>query len=407
MTEESQNVAVTGIGVVSPIGIGRQAFWNNLEEGRSGIRELGWNSGAAELPTLGARVQDFPAKDFISSVHLRRMDRLSRMIVAASRMALDDAGAALDGTSSEDCGVVVGSAIGDVSESVANLDRILAKGPAFASPMLFPNLVLNAPAGYVAMELGLTGWNLTVAQGEISGEEAIRLGCDLIRAGRADVVLAGGGDELAPIVADLYRKARALAGQRGGPEWCSPYDTQRNGLVLGEGAAMLVLESRARAAARGAVIYAEIAVALDVTLESPLYDWPETAAGIRGSFGDSSSLHDVDLVCGSANSSRRLDACELDLLTRLLGEGANRSTVTSIKGATGEFGAAGALSTAALCLALREQVVPPLCHLRRPEGGSSLCFAGRRGEKQRINRALLCGIARGGAGILLPLVRGQ
>jgi 3-oxoacyl-[acyl-carrier-protein] synthase II len=403
MAEKPRNVAVTGIGVVSPIGIGRQTFWDNLTEGCSGIAELDRHTGTTELPTIAAAVRDFQARDFISSVHLRRMDRLSRMIVAASRMALDDARNVLDGTPPEDVGVVVGSAIGDVSESVANLGRILAKGPAFASPMLFPNLVLNAPASYVAMELGLTGSNLTVAQGEVSGEEAIRLGCDLIRAGRADVVLAGGGDELAPIVVDLYRRARALAGQRGGPEWCSPYDAERSGLVLGEGAAMLVLESPARAAARAAIVYAQIAAEIDLTLTSPLYDWPDSAAGMRRSPGGPFGLKDVDLVCGSANSSRRLDACELDLLTRIFGEGASRVTATSIKGATGEFGAAGALSAAALCLALREQVVPPLCHLRRPERGSSVRFVAGHGESQRIDRAMLCGIARGGAGILLSL----
>jgi 3-oxoacyl-[acyl-carrier-protein] synthase II len=270
MSVRSSNVAVTGIGVVSPIGIGRETFWTNLTQGRSGIIELDQPVGAAELPILGAPVRDFQAKDFISSVRLRRMDKLSRMIVAASRMALDDAGNVLDETAAEDVGVVVGSAVGDVSESVVNLDRIFAKGPAFASPMLFPNLVLNAPASYVAMELGLTGSNLTVAHGETSGEEAIRLGCDLIRAGRADVVLAGGGDELAPIVIDLYRSVRALAGQHGGREWCSPYDVERSGLVLGEGAAMLVLESASRAAARDAVVYAEVFADVDFTVKAPL-----------------------------------------------------------------------------------------------------------------------------------------
>jgi 3-oxoacyl-[acyl-carrier-protein] synthase II len=404
MTEKSRSVAVTGIGVVSPIGIGRQEFWTSLTQGRSGITELD-PSGTSELPTLWAPVPDFHAKDFISAAHLRRMDKLSRMIVAASRMALDDAGNVLDGTMPEDAGVVVGSAIGDVSESVANLDRMLAKGPAFASPMLFPNLVLNAPASYVAMELGLTGSNLTVAHGEASGEEAIRLGCDLIRAGRADFVLAGGGDELAPIVVDLYRSARALAGQRGGREWCSPYDVERSGLVLGEGAAMLVLESPERAVERGALVYAEIVTDAHFTLSAPLYDWPESAADLRPSVADRLVSDDVDLIFGSANSSLRLDSCELDLLRRLLGKRASHAVVTSIKGATGELGAAGALSAAALCLSLREQVVPPLCHLREPEPGSPLRFAGPTGESRRLDRALLCGIARGGGGMFLSLQR--
>lgn len=403
MSKEPSHVAITGIGIVSPIGIGRQAFWTNLTEGRSGIIELEPPAGVAQLPTLGAPVRDFQPKDFISAVHLRRMDKLSRMIVAASRMALDDANEALERTAPEDVGVVVGSAIGDASESVVNMDRVLAKGPSFASPMLFPNLVLNAPASYVAMELQLTGSNLTVAQGEKSGEEAIRLGCDLIRTGRAAVALAGGGDELASIVIDLYRGARALAGQRGGREWCSPYDAERSGLVLGEGAAMLVLESPERAAARGARVYAELAGEADFTLEAPLYDWPAPGSELRYGVDESFPLHGVDVVCGSGNSSRRLDACELDLLARLLGEGAGRATVTSIKGATGEFGAAGALSAAALCLALHDQIVPPLCNLQKPVGESTFRFAARRCKPRRIGHGLLCGIARGGSGILLSM----
>jgi 3-oxoacyl-(acyl-carrier-protein) synthase len=151
-------------------------------------------------------------------------------------------------------------------------------------------------------------------------------------------------------------------------------------------------------------VYARIAAEVDLTLPSPLYDWPESAGGMRRNDDDSFPTEDVGLVCGSANSSRRLDACELDLWTRWLGMSARGVTVTSIKGATGEFGAAGALGAAALCLAVHEQVVPPLCQLHRPEGESPLRFAGPRGEKQPIDRALLCGIARGGAGLVLSLV---
>ena len=205
------------------------------------------------------------------------MDKLSRMVVAAARMALDDARVVLARVQPETVGVVIGSALGDISESAVQLERVFTKGPASASPMTFPNLVLNAPASYVAMEFGLTGVNLTVAQGETSGEQAIILGCDLVRAGRADVVLAGGGDELAAIVFEVYRRARALSSQRGGPEWSSPYDVGRNGIVLGEGAAILVLESPARARARGATILAEVEGYATFGVPAPPYDWPAEA----------------------------------------------------------------------------------------------------------------------------------
>jgi len=267
-------VVVTGIGVVSPIGIGRAEFWSGLCAGASGVEPQERVPDSARLPTVAARARAFNAKDFIASVHLRRMDRFSRMIAAAGRMALDDAGIVLAREAPERVGVIVGSALGDISESAVFLEKVFTKGPSAASPMLFPNLVLNAAASYASMELGVTGINLTVAQAEVSGEQAIIVAGEMLRSGRADVVLAGGGDELAPIVCDVYRRTTALSGQHGGAEWSSPYDAARNGIVLGEGAAMLVLESTDRARARGASVYAEIEADCGFSVPSPVYGWP-------------------------------------------------------------------------------------------------------------------------------------
>src|SRR5216684_2958117 len=187
-------VPVTGIGIVSPIGVGRVQFWDALCAGKSGISALP-NTGDA-LPHIAPRIAAFAPREFIRSPHLRRADKLSQTIVAAARMALTDAGLDAPAPDAEHVGIVVGSAVGNISESVQYLRRLFTKGPALASPMMFPNLVMNAPASYAAMEIGCTGANFTVCQGETSGEQALALGCDLIRAGRAEVVLAGGGDEL-------------------------------------------------------------------------------------------------------------------------------------------------------------------------------------------------------------------
>jgi len=222
-----------------------------------------------------------------------------------------------------------------------------------------------------------------------------------VRSGRADVVLAGGGDQLTPVLIEPYHRARALAGQRGGREWASPYDRARSGIVLGEGAAMLVLESLASARARGAAVYATIDDTCSFSVASPPYDWPLRADAALESLQPLAG--GVDLVCGGANSSRRLDRCELDLFARLLGRRADAVALTSIKGAIGEFGAAGALTVAAACLALREQTVPPLCNLHAPEPDAPFRFTAGRAAPARLARALVCGLARGGAGVALSL----
>jgi 3-oxoacyl-[acyl-carrier-protein] synthase II len=267
--------------------------------------------------------------------------------------------------------------------------------------------VLNAPAGYLAMELGATGVNFTVAQGETSGENAVALGADVIRSGRADVVLAGGGDEIAPVMFETYRVGKSLSGQRGGKEWCSPYDEARNGIVLGEGAAVLLLESRDRARARGAETYAEIAGHATFSVKSSLYDWPQRIEAMPAPLRNLLGEQPASVVFGCANSSRLLDAAEVELVTRLHGDGAAATTLTSIKGAIGEFGAAGILTTAAACLALRERTIPPLCHLRQPIRGTPLGFAGDRSEAAELARVLVLGLARGGGGAALVLVRAE
>jgi len=401
MAERFPPVAVTGLGIVSPIGVGHGRFWAALCAGASGIAAV---PDAQTVPRLAARVREFAPREFIRSTHLRRADALSQTIVASARMALTDAGFDDRLPDPERLGVVVGAAIGNMTESTHYLGRVFTKGPALASPMIFPNLVLNAAASYTAMEIGCLGANFTVSQGEVSGEHALMTGCDMIRAGRADVVLAGGGDQCAEMTTAAYRQFRALSSQRGGTEWCSPYDEQRNGVVLGEGAAMLVLESPEHARRRGATVYAEIVDTLSFSVAAPTYDWPARAptagARLRSVLERSAG---IELVCGSANSSRRLDACEREVLAETLMDTAATTTVTSIKGAIGEFGAAGALTAVAMCLAVHHGAIPPLCHVHNPMP-APFRFASRTAEHRRVQHALMLSFARGGAAAAL-LVR--
>lgn len=397
----SDAVAITGVGVVSPIGTGPRQFWRALSAGESGIAPADGLARADGRPHLAAAVRDFAPREFITSAHYRRMDPLSRMVVAAARMALDDA-RALGAVDPERAGIVFGSAIGDASESTQHLDRLFGRGPAAVSPMVFPNLVLNAPASYAAIEFDCRGVNLTLAQAEISGEAAIAHGADLVRSGRADLVLAGGGDEIAPIVVRALHRVRALAAQRGGREWASPYDAAHSGVVVGEGAAMLVLEPAAQARRRGAPVYAYLDGSASYAVAAPRYGWPQTAPEALPPLEALCGSAPVDLVCGGGNSSPVLDGCEIDLVAR--GAATRAATLTSIKGAIGEFGAAGALTVAAACLALREQAVPPLCHLETPASGA-VRLAATRATSARLARVLVHGMARGGACTAILLTR--
>ncbi|HYD48817.1 MAG TPA: beta-ketoacyl synthase N-terminal-like domain-containing protein [Terriglobales bacterium] len=393
----TQPVAVTGLGVVSPLGTGHQTFWRRLIAGETGIAPLAEAQPGA-LPQLAARVSDPTLRKRITSSLGRRMDELSRRFVAAARIALEDAAIDTAKLPPEALGIVAGSVAGNIAGTVEYLQRLFTKGPALASPMLFPNLVLNAPASYAAMELGCIGTNLTVSQLEVSAEQAIALGCDVIRQGRAEVVLAGGGDELTDVGTSVYRSTRALAGQAGGRQWSSPYDCNRSGVVLGEGAALLVLESVERARARGARCYAEIVSEVSTGVPAAPFTWPKELGSAPSRLRQWLDRNDnaIDLVAGSASSSRHLDPFELELLSAIFAGTAHRPSVTSIKGAVGEFGSAGGLNAAAACLALHHAMVPPLCHLEQPMPGHDFRFAASRGESQPLQRVLTLAIARGG-----------
>lgn len=396
MDERLQPVAVTGVGIVSPLGIGRQAFWDALLAGKSAVRAGDDDAGGHCV----ARVPDFAWRELVTSPIARRMDNLSRRFVAATRLALRDADCAPDDVAPGRLGIVAGSAYGNLDGTIEYLSKLFTKGPAMASPMLFPTLVLNAPAAHASMELGAVGSNLTVSQLEASGDLAVATGCDLIRRDRADVVIAAGGDELAKVLVDVYAGMRAIAAQRGGEAWSSPYDRDRSGIVPGEGVAALVLERPHRARARGARIFAEIVSDVSFGIPAPLYDWPDGPAwaGERlATWLAGAGVTGVDLVCGAANSSPRLDACELRLIADTLRASADAAVVTSIRGAVGEAAGGGAMSIAAACLAIAGQQVPPLCHLRQPAQGTSLRFAPRVGESRPVENVLSLALARGGA----------
>jgi 3-oxoacyl-[acyl-carrier-protein] synthase II len=408
-------VVVTGVGVVSPLGP-RPEFWRRLCAGESGIAARLGTDDPPGAPRLEARVREWQARDHVKPALLRRMDHTSRMVVSACRMALTDAALTLDGARAEAAGVVVGTAFGNLSESEDFLRGLFAKGPALANPLTFPNLVLNAPTGYVAIDLGIRGPNLTVVRGEASGEAALALAYDTIATGQADVLLAGGADELTPVARDVYIDLALLSpGASGGEEWSSPFDRARNGYVMGEGAAMLVLERKSDAEARGARIYAELAGYATESIPASPHDWPTVAAAAASGgataeqlaalgmwpIGDRSGEQGVTLVVSCANSTRRLDAVEMARLAALFGEGAGRTLVTSIKGAVGELGAAGALGAAAAVHAIATGDVPRLGALREPDPACTLPLATLTTPAPAggVAEVLLSGTPRGGGAV--------
>lgn len=367
-----KRVVVTGLGTTSPLGGDVPTTWGGLLDGRSGVNKL-TEDWAETLPAqIAARVAVEPA-DVLDRVKARRMDRSTQFAAIAAAEAWADAGYAATehGVDPERLAVVIGSGIGGVHTLLSNYDALLEKGPRRVSPLAVPMLMANGPAANVGLTLGAKAGVHTPVSACASGNEAIALGIDLIRLGRADVVVVGGTEAAIhqlPLAA--FSNMMALSKRNDEPALASrPWDKGRDGFVMGEGAAVLVLESAEHAAARGARVYAE-AAGSGITADSHDIAQPDPA-GAGATRAMKLALRDADMAPGDvrhinahATSTPQGDVAEALAIRTALGEAADRAVITSTKSMTGHLlGAAGALESLATVLALHHRTVPATINL--------------------------------------------
>jgi 3-oxoacyl-[acyl-carrier-protein] synthase II len=363
-------VVVTGLGTTSPVGGDVPSTWAALLEGRSGVRLL-TEEWAEELPVkIAARVAVEPT-EVLERVKARRLDRTSQFALVAAMEAWADAGLADAEVDHERLGVAMASGIGGVQTLLSNYDLLKEKGPRRVSPLAVPMLMPNAPAANVSLYVGARAAVNTPVSACASGNEGIALAVDQIRLGRADVVLAGGTEAaIHPLPMAAFAQMMALSKNEGDPTTVSrPWDTARDGFVLGEGAGCLVLESEEHAKARGARIYAEV---LGAGITADAHDIaqpdPQGRGGARAmalAIKESGiSASDIVHINAHATSTPLGDIAEGLMVHAVLKEAADRVVVTSTKSMTGHLlGAAGALESIATVLALRDRVVPPTINL--------------------------------------------
>jgi 3-oxoacyl-[acyl-carrier-protein] synthase II len=373
-------VVVTGLGAITPVGADVPSTWEALKAGRSGVRQL-TDDWAAELP---ARIAAWAAADpatLIDRVQSRRLDRCEQFALVAAREAWADAGS--PEADPERLGVVVSSGIGGVASTLSAYDTLKDKGWQRLSPFTVPMLMPNGAAGWIAIELGARAGVHTTVSACASGAEAIGYAMDMIRSGRADVVLAG-GTEAAIIQLNIaaFAAMRALSTRNDEPERASrPFDKGRDGFVLGEGAGMMVLESEEHAVARGARVYA-VAAGVGYSSDAHHIAQPEPEGkGLRlvlgraladGGVNPAQVVH----VNAHATSTPAGDVVEAQAIASALGDSAPGVVVSATKSMTGHLlGGAGAVESVAAILALRDRVAPPTINLEDPDDDAGLTIS--------------------------------
>ena len=396
---DGKRIVVTGLGMATPLGTGKNDFTEKLFAGASGIDAVQAFDTSALPSHLGAEVRGFSPRDFISVKNLRRMDKTSAMTTASARMALEDAGISVTAENRDRIGILLGTAFGATDVTVQFAHTLLSEGPSSVNPILVPNTVMNAPAGHASIELGFRGVNTTVTHFAVSAETAIAYAVSEIRRGAADVILTGGVDILSKFYYESLTKYYGLSPDDGQPEGAHPFDVRRNGYVVGEGCGLLCLESLVRARARGARIYCEISGAGLGSSPATPSAWPQNPEGIKRALHrslKSAGLRPDELsaVMAAANGGRVLDQTEALAYEEIFASGDARPCVTSIKGAIGESFSGGGIRACALALSVEKGWLPPTAGLCLPL--ASLDFV--TGEKAAItlNHAALAGISFGG-----------
>ncbi|MBN1254096.1 MAG: beta-ketoacyl-[acyl-carrier-protein] synthase family protein [Deltaproteobacteria bacterium] len=397
-------VVVTGIGILSPIGIGVEEFWQSCIAGRSGIRPIqGFEVGHLRSH-LGYQVEDPEYKHYIKPTNVRRMDRISRMVTASVKLAIQDAGLEMGQEDPERIGIMIGTGLGS-SKTVDLFFRDLVRnGPQEVAPLLFQTSVPNAICSHASIEFGIKGINTTFSHKEVSAESAIVHAFEALRRGKAEVVLAGGGDEISEPLYNVYATLGALSPQRSPhPEGMRPFDRTRNGIVLGEGSGVVVMETLDHARGRGATIYAEVVgYGMVGWCNDGVWSYDRDGSSMARAMSQAvGSSPQVDYICAAANSTQALDQAETSAIKKVFGKEAAQISVSAVKSMIGEFDASGGIRACAAVLSIHEGIIPPTINYRQPDAECDLDYTTQGAKNKAIASALLNGFANGGTHICI------
>lgn len=408
-----RRVVITGIGVVSPIGNGKEEYWKALEEGKNGVGPITLFDVSEYPVRIAAEVKDFDPGQWMDRKEVRKTDRVIHFAVAASDMAIEDGALDLNGEDPTRVGVYLGSGEGGIGTSFQNIKTLLEKGPNKISPFFIPMMISNMPAAYVAIRHNAKGPSLCAVTACATATHTIGEAIYSIRRGEADVILAGGAEAaITPIGVAGFAAMKALSSRNDDPEHASrPFDADRDGFVLGEGAGVLILEELEHAKRRNAKIYAELVGYGNTTdayhITAPD---PEGVGAVRAmSMAVSMAgwdLADVELINAHGTSTPLNDAMEAKAIRALFGQYTDNILVHSTKSMIGHgLGAAGVLELIALLLAFERGVIHPTINLERQDEGCPINVVGGVPVYRKISRALSNNFGFGGHNAVLAIQR--
>ena len=399
-----RRVVVTGLGIVSPVGNNLKDTWSNIVAGKSGVVTIDKFDTSDYPVKIAATVKDFDAGDVIPAKDQKKMDTFIHYGLVAADEALKDSGLEITEENAERIGVAIGSGIGGLPMIEVNHDKLNQGGPRKISPFFVPGSIINMISGNFSIKYGVKGPNIAIVTACSTGTHSIGESARIIAYGDADVMFAGGAEMASsPLGIGGFAAARALSTRNDDPAAASrPWDADRDGFVLGDGAGVLVLEEYEHARARGAEIYAEVAGfgynsdAFHMTM--PVKDGSGAGRCMELAMNDAGiNAEDIDYVNAHGTSTPAGDIAETNAVKRALGEHASNIVVSSTKSMTGHLlGAAGGIEAVFSVMSVRDQVVPPTINLDNPGEGCDLDYAPNEARDLKIDYALSNSFGFGG-----------
>ncbi len=410
---EPRRVVITGMGMISPLGLDLESSWRALLDGRSGVARI-TRFDPADFPAqIAAEVKGFDPLNWMDKKDARKVDLFVQMGIATAKMALADADYRITPENADMIGVLVGSGIGGLPMIEEQHKILLERGNRRLSPFFIPGIIVNMVSGMVSIETGAKGPNSATCTACATSAHAVGDAWEIIRRGDADAMIAGGSEGVvAPLAVGGFASMRALSTRNDAPEKASrPFDSGRDGFVLGEGSATLVLEARDAALARGARIYAEIigyGMSGDAYhISAPSEDGDGAQRAMRMALRKSGRPPGaMDYINAHGTSTPAGDKIESLAIEKVFGERAKKIAVNSTKSMTGHLlGAAGALEAAITALAIRDQVSPPTINLENPDPECRLDYVANAKRPMRIETALSNSFGFGGTNACLMLAK--
>ena len=397
-------VVITGMAVTTPLGTGIDTFWNSLLQGKSGIRSITKFDTEKFTAKIAGEVPDFDPLDFIDKKEARRMDRFTQFAVAATDMALKDSGLDLEKTNRDQVAVIIGSGIGGIDTLESQTKVLLERGPSRISPFFVPMMIGNMAAGQVAINFGFYGPNFTVVTACASATNAIGEAFRKLQIGDAEVAVTGGTEApVTPLALSGFCAMKALSTRNEEPEKASrPFDADRDGFVMGEGAGILIMETLEHALQRGAHIYAEVAgygaTCDGYHITAPAPDGEGAFKCMKRAIEDAELLPtDIDYINAHGTSTEFNDRFESIAIKRVFGENKDKVAVSSTKSMTGHLlGAAGAIEAVVCVKAINAGEVPPTINLDNPGEECELDFVPNVSRKMHVNAAMSNSFGFGG-----------